>query len=258
MPRRSAGRGGGQRRRDAARRFARSAARRVLERLRLRRDEADAVRRVRRAEPAVRVRPDEAARRGGGRRGRVDRAQLVAFRPDRQELRANDARARARARRSRPSSTTSAARRRTSAISRSQCASSIELPPGSGSRGGRRLHVGRVRRGDLRGGRGRLPRAARSRLRSSGGRRRGRPIPCCGASATVRRELPHWREGLRACLDRLALARRRRGEPRARRARPPVRGAMRRARAPRGSRRRSRLRRSPGRPSTARSRPPGS
>ena len=98
---RSAGRGGRQRRRDAERGVARGAARLLLDRLRLRRDEAHAVRRVRRAEPALRVRPDEAARRGGGRRARVDRALVVALRPDRAQLRAHDAAPRRRARRGR-------------------------------------------------------------------------------------------------------------------------------------------------------------
>ena len=45
-------------------------ARHVLDRLRLRRTQALAVRRVGRTEPDVRLRPDEAPRRGGGRAGR--------------------------------------------------------------------------------------------------------------------------------------------------------------------------------------------
>ena len=82
----------------------------LLDRLRLRRDEAHAVRRVRCAEPAVGVRTHEAARRGGGGRGRVDRAHVVALRLDGQQLRAHDARGSARSATRSRSSTTSAAR----------------------------------------------------------------------------------------------------------------------------------------------------
>ena len=127
---RPAGRGGGERRRHAARRRARRAARRLLDRLRLRRHEARAVRRVGRAEPARRVRPDEAARRGGRRRAGVDRPLVVALRRDRPQLRPHDAAPRRRARRGRRSSTTSAAARPTSATSRAAMPAVVELPFG--------------------------------------------------------------------------------------------------------------------------------
>ena len=75
---RPAGRCRGQRRRHGPRGRARGAARRVLDRLRLRRPQGSAVRRVGRAEPALRVRADEArtarlrpgpTRGSSGRRG---------------------------------------------------------------------------------------------------------------------------------------------------------------------------------------------
>ena len=77
---RSAGRGRGQRRRDA------HAAELGAPLVAFSTDyvfdgrKRDAVRRVGRAEPALRVRADEAPRRGGRRRARLDRAQLVALR----------------------------------------------------------------------------------------------------------------------------------------------------------------------------------
>ena len=124
----STGRGGGQRRRDGERRragtFAGRAARLLLDRLRLRRAEDDAVRRVRRPEPALGVRAHEAARRGGRRRGRMDRAQLLALRADRTQLRADDARRSRRIGTRSRSSTTSVELRRTSRTLRRRCASS--------------------------------------------------------------------------------------------------------------------------------------
>ena len=66
-----------------------------------------------------------------------------------------------------------------------------------------RLHVGGVRAGDLRGGGPVVPRA-RDRERPSWGARAQRP-----AYSVLRSEkpgtprLPHWRVGLRACLERL-------------------------------------------------------
>ena len=64
------------------------------------------------------------------------------------------------------------------------------------SRRRRRLHVGGVRGGDLRGGRARRAACGGSRPRSSGARRRGRRTPCCGAS--VRRAAAAAR-GATAC-----------------------------------------------------------
>ena len=159
---RSAGGGRGERRRHGARGGARRAARRLLVRLRLRRSQGRAVRRVRQPEPAVRLRQDEAPRRGRGGRERLGRAELVALRPDGAQLRAHDASARSRARRGRrrrrparlpdlrraSGGRDARARRRRRAVRR--------LAP----RRGRRLHLGRLRRGDLRGGRARLPGAA--------------------------------------------------------------------------------------------------
>ena len=66
-----------------------------------------------------------------------------------------------------------------------------------------RLHVGRLRRGDLRGGRPARARPAHHDRRVRRARAAARRTRCCGASE-ARRELPHWRDGLRACLDRLA------------------------------------------------------
>ena len=98
---RPAGRGCRQRRRHAPRRRARRTARLLLDRLRLRRAQGRAVRRVRRSRSALRVRPHQAPRRGGGRRRGVDRPVLLALRADGPQLRAHDAAARRRAPRGR-------------------------------------------------------------------------------------------------------------------------------------------------------------
>ena len=77
----------------------------------------------------------------------------------------------------------------------------------------RRVHVGRLRGGDLRGGGARLPRAPDHDARSSARRRRGRRTRCC-ASEKGAPALPHWRDGLRECLAALGArvaSRRRRG-----------------------------------------------
>ena len=65
-----------------------------------------------------------------------------------------------------------------------------------------RVHLGRVRPRDLRGGRRRLPRA---RDHDRGARPAGPASRVLGPAqrARGRPRLPHWREGLRACLDRL-------------------------------------------------------
>ncbi len=92
--------GGSERRRDAQRSRPRRACRLLLDRLRLRRDDARAVHRVGRAEAALRLRTDEARGRARGAR-RLDRPQFVAVRLDGPQLRQDDARARPRARRGR-------------------------------------------------------------------------------------------------------------------------------------------------------------
>ena len=157
---RSAGRGRGQRRRHRERRRPRRAARLLLHRLRLRRTQARAVRGVGRAEPAVRVRADEAARRGGRRRTGVDRPLLVALRADGHELRPHDAPARRGAGRGR-------GRRRPARLADlcrpPRCRDAPGRAPPSRRlprrRRGRR-DLGRLRRGDLRRGRSRHTRAA--------------------------------------------------------------------------------------------------
>ena len=100
------------------------------------------------------------------------------------------------------SSTTSAARRPSSVIwrKRRKCcpgASSRHVP-----RGRRwRVHLGGARRGDLRRGEPRLPRAPITTAEL--GRPAPRPANSVLRSERGAPELPHWREGLRACLARL-------------------------------------------------------
>ena len=199
---RPAGCGRGERRRHGARGRARRAARRVLHRLRLRRPQGRAVRRVGQPEPAVGVRHDEAPRRGRGRRARLDRhgARGSSARPGTTSS-ARCSASEPSATRS-PSSPTSAAARPTSATSRLRPASS-STPRSAvrhlASRGGRRLHLGRFRRGDLRGGRSRLPGEADH---DGGVRRAGAPRPAVSILRSEKGapELPHWRDGLAECL----------------------------------------------------------
>ena len=195
---RSAGRRRRQRRRDGERRRARRAARLLLDRLRLRRPQARAVRRVGRPEPAVGLRADEAPRRGGGGRAGVDRPLLVALRADRQQLRPHDAAARRGAGRGR-------GRRRPARVA------DLRRPPRRGDASGpapaarrlprrrrRRRDLGRLRRGDLRGGRPRHARPPDHDGRARRARRRARPTRCCGARRARRR----CRTGARACARR--------------------------------------------------------
>ena len=200
---RPAGCGGRERRRDGARRRARGAARDVLDRLRLRRAQALAVRRVGRPEPdcprtagrsSTARRPPGRTRGSSGRRGSSARPATTSC--------GRCSGSAPSATRSR-SSTTSAAARRTSATSPRPCGELVDadLPKGL-------WHVAAdgdctwadfaeaifeeaglelPRPPDLDGG-ARAPGAATRVLR-----------PAERASAE-RRVLPHWRDGLRACL----------------------------------------------------------
>ena len=193
----------------------------LLLRLRLRRLEARAVRRVRRAGAARRVRAHEAPRRARGA-GRLDRPQLVALRLDRAQLRADDAPARCRAGRGAASSTTSAAapptsatwRRRRGSWSRCRAASGTWRPtvsargPSSPPRSSRRPASTAASSPDQHGGAG--PR-----------RRRGPAYSVLRSEREGAPQLPHWREGLRACLARISAAPRSSGRVRARRRSSP-------------------------------------
>ncbi len=259
---------------SAARSTPRRSARRssTLDRLRLRRDEArrrtsSRTRRRRSARTGGRsctARPPRASRRGScARRGSSARRRTTSC-----ARCCGSARSATRSR----SSTTSAARPtyvgHLAAATRAGRRAAVRRLP---RRRGRRLHVGRLRRGDLRGGRPRLPRAPDHdrRVRRAGAA--ARRTRCCAA----RRARPSCRTGATACarasprhsLDRLAcramrvlvtggaglhrLALRpapRRGRRRGRRARQahlrrqPREPRRRRARVPRGRHRRSRRR----------------
>ena len=166
--------------------------------------QARAVPRVGRAEPAFGLRPHEAARRGGGRRTRVDRAHVRPVRRDR--ARTSSGRC----------CGWDAKRDEVAVVRRPARRAHVRRPPRRGDEGAarpavrhlasrrrRRLHVGRVRGGDLRGGRPRHPRPADL----DGGARP--PGPASRLLGAAQREpdaptLPHWREGLRACLSRIA------------------------------------------------------
>ena len=149
------------------------------------------------------VRAHEAPRRGGGGRAGLDRPHLVALRRDGAQLRAHDAPARRRARRGggggRPARLADLRR----GTSPRRCASSSRCRSASGTSrpAGRRPGPSSPRRSSRRRG---------SRAACGGSRRRscGRPAPR-PANSVLRSEkpgapvLPHWREGLRACLERL-------------------------------------------------------
>ena len=234
---RSAGGGRGQRRRRPARGGARRAARRLVERLRLRRHEARAVPRVGRAvaRSARTAARSCTARRAAGERG-VDRPHVVALRLD------VEATSSARCCGSEPSatrsrsSTTSAAARPTSGTSPRRRSAVLELPYGDvPRRRGGRVHAGRTspRRSSRR--RACRPAFGGSRPPSSARERRGPRIRCCAARRGAP-ELPHWREGLRACLESATLSRHAcAGHRRRRLHRLAVRPAARRRRATRSS-----------------------
>ena len=161
--------------------------------------QARAVRRVGRAEPAVRVRADEAPRRGRGGRAGVDRPLLVALRPDRQQLRPHDAAARRGAGRGR-------GRRRPARLADLRRPPRRRDAPGPAPaarrlprRRRRRRDLGRLRRGDLRGGRPRardVRRITTAELGAPGAATR--PTRCCGARRARRR----CRTGAKACARR--------------------------------------------------------
>ena len=134
---------------------------------------------------------------------RLDRPFLMAVRAVGEELRADDARARPRAGRSvgrgRPAWLPHVRRAPGRGHPRPRHAAVRHQP----RRRGRRLHVGRVRRGDLRGCGHRLPRPADHDWWSS----IARTAPANSVLRSEKQEtprLPHWREGLRDCLSRLS------------------------------------------------------
>ncbi len=199
----SAGRGGGERRRDAARGRARRAGRALLDGLRLRRPQARTVRRVRRAEPPVGLRPHEAAGRGRGRRRRLGRAHVLAPRLDGHELRPDDAPARRGARRG-------GGRGRPARLA------DLRRPPRrrrAGAGGSPARAVARLGGGDCTWAE--LAEAifedagVECRVRRITTAELDRPAPR-PAYSVLRSErpdaptLPHWRDGLRACLERLS------------------------------------------------------
>ena len=143
----------------------------------------------------------EAARRGSGGRAGVDRAVVLALRADRPQLRPNDAAARRGAGRG-------GGRRRPARVADVRRPSRGRHAPGRPAavrrlprRRRRRCDLGRLRRGDLRGGRARHARAPDRHRASSThrGRRRARRTRSC-AARRARPTLPHWRDGLRECL----------------------------------------------------------
>ena len=185
-------------------------ARDLLDRLRLRRAQALAVRRVGRPEPDVRVRPDEAPRRGGGGAAGVGDPNVVALRVDRAQLPADDAAARRGAGRGR-------GRRRPARLP------DLRRPPGGGDERARRRRAPEAASGTsprTATARGRTSRRRSSKRRastrvsagsprpSSSARRRGRRTPFSGASARARhasrtgargfaRVSPRWTASLR-------------------------------------------------------------
>ena len=104
------------------------------------------------------VRPHEAPRRGGRRRAGVDRPLARGSSVRRPQLRPHDAAAGRRARRGRGRRRPARLARPTSATSRRRRARSSSSVRHLPRRCGGRLHLGRLRRGDLRGGGPRLPR----------------------------------------------------------------------------------------------------
>ena len=201
---RSAGGGGGERRRRAARGGARRAARRVVERLRLRR----------RRSATPYVESDAPAPLGAYGRSKLHgEARRRRAGVDRAHARGSSARPRttssARCCASAPSatrwrsSTTSAAARPTSGISPRRRRQVLELPYGIYHvAAARRLHVGGVRGGDLRGG---GPRHARPPHHDRRVRRARAAARVLGAAQRARRAgaAALARGASRECLDRL-------------------------------------------------------
>ena len=183
---------------------ARRAARLLLDRLRLRRRQARALPRVRRARSARRLRPDASCT---ARRRRASRPGSSAPRGSSARSGHNFVRTMLRARRASAtrsrSSTTSAAARPTPATSPRRSRELVELPFGVYHlAAGGRVHLGRVRRGDLRRRRG-SPAACAAISTAEFGAKAPRPAYSVLRSEKGAPELPHWREGLRECLARL-------------------------------------------------------
>ena len=155
------------------------------------------------AEPGLGLRPDEAPRRGGGGRARLDRAHLLALRADRPQLRAHDAAARSGARRGRggrrPARLPDVRRppRGCDASACSSCRSASTTSPPTATAPGPTSPRRSSRRP------GSTAACGGSRRPSSAARRRARRTRCC-AARRAHAALPHWREGLRECLARLA------------------------------------------------------
>ena len=203
VPRRSTGRRSGQRRRHRARRRARRAARLLLERLCLRRTQgasptSSRMRRTRcrpTADRSCTARPPQARTRGSSARPGSSGGRAANF--VRTMLRLAEEPGRGAA-----SSRTSAAAPRTRVIWLLPLTSPSEPEPRNLAPGcGGRVHLGRVRGSHLRGSRSSLPRRSRSRRRSL-------PAPAPRPAYSVLRSerpgaptLPHWRDGLRACLE---------------------------------------------------------
>ena len=187
-------------------RRARRAARVLLDRLRLRRDEARrrTSSRTRRARSPSYGRTKLHGEAAAGEDAWIVRTSWLFGWTGTNFVRTMLA-ARRGARRGRRSSTTSAARPTFVGHLAEATHELVELPYGRlARRRRRRLHVGRVRGGDLRGGRARLPRAA------DHDRRARTPGAAAGVLRAAERargapRLPHWRDGLRACLDRLSV-----------------------------------------------------
>ena len=192
----------GERRGDAKRGRAGGTRRLLLDRLCLRRPQGRAVRRERPAEPARCLRADE-ARGGAGGPGRLDRPIVVALRLDGPQLRANDAPARLGAGRGVGGRRPAWLARPMWITWRSATRGLLDRPYGvyhvaaEGDctwadfaeaifeEAGLDCRVNRITAADFGAP---APRPAYSVLRSE----KGAPA------------LPHWREGLRACLARLS------------------------------------------------------
>ena len=174
------------------------AARALLDGLRLRRPQAAAVPRVGCAEPALGLRPHEAAGRGRGRRRRLGRAHVLAPRLDGHELRPDDAAGSAQNATRWRSSTTSAARPTYAGHLAAAVRQLLDLPRGLWHvAGGGDCTWAELRGGDLRGRRNRLP---RPEDRDGGARPAGRPPRVLGAAERAARRARAARTGYAQAL----------------------------------------------------------